>query len=170
MTQENGDKNQVDLIESMMAGGQGQTPNFEELMGGENSADFMNALQSLMMANGAEGEEGDAFDFGLMMQEMMQQFVSKDALYEPCKEIIPKYEEYLSTHTDLSAEDRAKYTAQKEAYEELLQILETDEHNQGAIMEAVEKVNSLGEPPAEIQPEDAGAPADGEAPEGCAPQ
>jgi hypothetical protein len=154
----------------------GEQPDFNDMMGGMGQDDMMAMLQQLMAGGGGfgEGEEGEGengFDFAAMMQEMMQQFTSKEALYGPCQEIIPKYKEYLASHDELSTEDREKYSAQLAAYEELLNILDTQEDDKAAIMAAVEKINTLGEPPAEIQPEEPEAPAGAEgAGEGCPQQ
>jgi len=143
----------MDMLASLMAAqDEGQTINFET--GGENGADLATALQSLMMTNAGEGDEGDTFDFGNMMQGMMQQFVSKQTFYEPCKQIIPNYDEYLANHPELSEEDRTRFTAQQEVYKELVHLFETDENNHAAIFEVMSKLEELGDTPPEVQIEE----------------
>jgi len=102
----------------------------------------------------------DNGDFQNMLEGMMSQLMSKDLLYEPMKDLASKYPEWLEKNKDSTPPaDLEKYRKQ---YDYVKQIVakyddpnfdEKDEKQAGEVVDLMQKMQELGQPPAEMMDE-----------------
>ncbi|XP_034742870.1 peroxisomal biogenesis factor 19 [Etheostoma cragini] len=119
--------------------------------------DLVKALEGLGLDEGGEGggEEGNILP---IMQSIMQNLLSKEVLYPSLKEITAKYPEWLDANKpSLSPDDYQRYEQQANIMGEICRHFEREE--QGAadkegmfesIMELMQKLQDLGQPPKEL--------------------
>mmetsp|Transcript_4348 Transcript_4348/g.4781 ORF Transcript_4348/g.4781 Transcript_4348/m.4781 type:complete len:273 (-) Transcript_4348:66-884(-) len=85
-----------------------------------------------------------------VMQNMMQQLMSKDILQEPLKELGNKYPEYLKANKDkLTAEEYSSYEKQFEVLQEILAAYDNNAEFDD-IMGLLQKMQSHGQPPTDL--------------------
>ncbi|XP_020380252.1 peroxisomal biogenesis factor 19 [Rhincodon typus] len=111
----------------------------------------------LGLAEGSAEAEGS---FLPIMQTIMQNLLSKDILYPSLKEITVKYPEWLSVHRDsLPRDELQRYEQQHVIMDKICQQFEADgdsnqEEQQRArfetILELMQQLQDLGEPPKEL--------------------
>ncbi|KAK9120626.1 hypothetical protein Syun_018243 [Stephania yunnanensis] len=90
-------------------------------------------------------------DMDSIVENMMQQLLSKEILQEPMKEIGEKYPEWLEEHkSGLSKEDYDRYNLQYNLIKELNSVYETDPNNFSKIVELMQKMQECGQPPSDI--------------------
>lgn len=96
-------------------------------------------------------------DFGLPTQFLdgiMKQLVSKDVLYQPMKDICEKYPSWLEKEKGtLNPDDYRKYHDQYTIISKMCKLYETDPENFSMIMNLLQQMQQLGEPPSEIMKE-----------------
>ncbi|XP_076601860.1 peroxisomal biogenesis factor 19 [Chaetodon auriga] len=119
--------------------------------------DLVKALEGLGLDEGSEGGSDDA-NILPIMQSIMQNLLSKEVLYPSLKEITAKYPEWLDANkTSLSSEDYQRYTQQANIMGEICRHFERED--QGAedkegmfesIMDLMQKLQDLGQPPKEL--------------------
>jgi peroxin-19 len=86
-----------------------------------------------------------------MMQELVQQILSKDVLYEPMVELRDKYPQWLAANQlSLSSEDRARYARQHQLIGMICQEYESADVNYDRLTDLMGAVQQLGQPPREI--------------------
>ncbi|KAI9274340.1 Pex19 protein [Phascolomyces articulosus] len=156
--------------------GSGQ-PSFQETI-----AQTMNKLKdSSKQVDSSIAEEGvpdDAFmaemmrqmeslaengEFENVLEGMMQQLMSKELLYEPMKDMASKYPDWLKENKDkLSQAEYEKYEKQHELCKQVVAKYDAsnfDEKNEAQsreIMDLMQKMQDLGQPPASMLEELAG--------------
>lgn len=119
--------------------------------------DLVKALEGLGLDEGSEGGSDDA-NILPIMQSIMQNLLSKEVLYPSLKEITAKYPEWLDANRpSLSSEDYQRYTQQANIMGEICRHFERED--QGAedkegmfesIMDLMQKLQDLGQPPKEL--------------------
>jgi peroxin-19 len=127
---------------------------------------FNAASGGINAANGASNVPGEADEAMLervlqqldaepgmqgAMQELVQQIMSKDVLYEPMVELRDKYPQWLAANQlSLSSEDRARYTRQHQLIGMICQEYERTDVNYDRLTDLMAAVQELGQPPREI--------------------
>ncbi|XP_061587898.1 peroxisomal biogenesis factor 19 [Cololabis saira] len=119
--------------------------------------DLVKALEGLGLEEGGEGggEEGNILP---IMQSIMQNLLSKEVLYPSLKEISTKYPEWLETNKPtLSGEDYQRYDQQAKIMGDICQLFEKEEERGEDkertfehIMDLMQKLQELGQPPKEL--------------------
>uniref|UniRef100_A0A8C5PCV4 Peroxisomal biogenesis factor 19 n=1 Tax=Leptobrachium leishanense TaxID=445787 RepID=A0A8C5PCV4_9ANUR len=92
-----------------------------------------------------------------LMQNIMQNLLSKDVLYPSLKEITDKYPDWLQTNQEsLPPEDYRKYHEQHLLMEKICQHFEKEEQGESeaaqfeVVMELMQQLQDLGHPPKEL--------------------
>ncbi|XP_038135457.1 peroxisomal biogenesis factor 19 [Cyprinodon tularosa] len=119
--------------------------------------DLVKTLEGLGLDEGGEGG-GDDGNILPIMQSIMQNLLSKDVLYPSLKEITAKYPEWLETNrSTLSAEDYQRYQQQAKVMGEICKLFEKEEEESEdkartfeCIMDLMQKLQDLGQPPKEL--------------------
>ncbi|XP_075875799.1 peroxisomal biogenesis factor 19 [Nelusetta ayraudi] len=120
--------------------------------------DLVKALEGLGLEEGGDGGGGDDGNVLPIMQSIMQNLLSKDVLYPSLKEITAKYPEWLDANkTSLSPEDHQRYEQQAKIMGEICGLFEKEEQDSGdkestfeSIMDLMQKLQELGQPPKEL--------------------
>lgn len=119
--------------------------------------DLVKALEGLGLEEGGEGG-GDDGNILPIMQSIMQNLLSKEVLYPSLKEITAKYPEWLeSNKPNLSPEDHQRYSQQAKIMGEICKHFEKEEEGTEDketsfehIMDLMQKLQDLGQPPKEL--------------------
>ncbi|TMS10309.1 Peroxisomal biogenesis factor 19 [Larimichthys crocea] len=119
--------------------------------------DLVKALEGLGLEEGGEagGEDGNILP---IMQSIMQNLLSKEVLYPSLKEITTKYPEWLDANKPtLSPEDYQRYENQAKIMGDICNHFEREEQGIGdkestfeSIMDLMQKLQDLGQPPKEL--------------------
>ncbi|KAF6728081.1 Peroxisomal biogenesis factor 19 [Oryzias melastigma] len=119
--------------------------------------DLVKALEGLGLDEGGEtgGDDGNILP---VMQSIMQNLLSKEVLYPSLKEITTKYPEWLEANKpSLSAEDYRRYEQQSRVMGEICKLFETEEQGVEnkektfeSIMDLMQQLQDLGQPPKEL--------------------
>ncbi|CAN9503024.1 unnamed protein product [Ophioblennius macclurei] len=119
--------------------------------------DLVKALEGLGLDEGGEagGEDGNILP---IMQSIMHNLLSKDVLYPSLKEITTKYPEWLETNKPtISSEEYQRYEQQSKIMGEICHLFEKEEEGASdkegtfeGIMELMQKLQDLGQPPKEL--------------------
>ncbi|XP_037537831.1 peroxisomal biogenesis factor 19 [Nematolebias whitei] len=118
--------------------------------------DLVKALEGLGLDEGGEGgEDGNILP---IMQSIMQNLLSKEVLYPSLKEITTKYPEWLEANKpSLSAQDHQRYEQQAKVMGEICRLFEKEEEGAEekertfeSIMDLMQKLQDLGQPPKEL--------------------
>jgi peroxin-19 len=110
------------------------------------------------------------------MQELVQQIMAKDVLYEPMVELRDKYPQWLARNQlALSTDDRVRYTRQHELIGHICAEYERPNVDYERLTDLMAAVQELGQPPKEIVSELAPDLVDGQgqpqvSPENCVVQ
>ncbi|XP_074543909.1 peroxisomal biogenesis factor 19 [Halichoeres trimaculatus] len=118
--------------------------------------DLVKALEGLGLEDGSEG--GDDGNILPIMQSIMQNLLSKEVLYPSLKEITTKYPEWLDANKpNLSPEDFQRYEQQAKIMGEICKNFEKEEEGEEDkegtfenIMDLMQKLQDLGQPPKEL--------------------
>ncbi|XP_070701849.1 peroxisomal biogenesis factor 19 [Pempheris klunzingeri] len=121
--------------------------------------DLVKALEGLGLEEGGEGGGGgDDANILPIMQSIMQNLLSKEVLYPSLKEITSKYPEWLDANKpSLSPEDYQRYEQQAKIMGDICKHFERED--QGSedkestfenIMDLMQKLQDLGQPPKEL--------------------
>ncbi|XP_030500872.2 peroxisome biogenesis protein 19-1 isoform X1 [Cannabis sativa] len=93
-------------------------------------------------------------DMESIMENMMQQLLSKEILHEPMKEIGERYPKWLAEHeASLSKEEYERYSHQYGLIKDLNEVYEKDSNNFSKIVELMQKMQECGQPPNDIMHE-----------------
>ncbi|XP_017266328.1 peroxisomal biogenesis factor 19 [Kryptolebias marmoratus] len=119
--------------------------------------DLVKALEGLGLDEGGEGggEDGNILP---IMQSIMQNLLSKEVLYPSLKEITTKYPEWLEANKpSLSPQDYQRYEQQAKIMGEICRLFEREEEGAEdkektfeSIMDLMQKLQDLGQPPKEL--------------------
>ncbi|KAJ0011556.1 hypothetical protein NQD34_012531 [Periophthalmus magnuspinnatus] len=119
--------------------------------------DLVKALEGLTLEGGSEG--GEDANILPIMQSFMQNLLSKEVLYPSLKEITTKYPEWLDANKPtLSSDDFQRYEQQAKIMADICKLFEKEEE-EGAedkertfetIMDLMQKLQELGQPPKEL--------------------
>ncbi|KAM8851435.1 peroxisomal biogenesis factor 19 [Spinachia spinachia] len=120
--------------------------------------DLVKALEGLGLEEGGDGGGGEDGNILPVMQSIMQNLLSKEVLYPSLKEITAKYPEWLEDNKpSLSPEDYKRYEEQAKIMGEICKSFENEEQEaqdkEGtfeSIMELMQKLQDLGQPPKEL--------------------
>lgn len=86
-----------------------------------------------------------------LIDGLMQQLLSKEVLYQPMQDIAAKYPEWLAKQRGvLPEEELTKYEEQYLYIQEVCALYEAEPTDFEKVVEAMQKVQSKGQPPAEI--------------------
>ncbi|KAM4690887.1 peroxisomal biogenesis factor 19 [Rhinophrynus dorsalis] len=134
----------------------------ETLSGLAKNADELqnSSLSEEQLAKAMEGlglDDGDGEGNILpLMQNIMQNLLSKDILYPSLKDITEKYPEWLRTHREtLPAEEYRKYQEQHNLMGKICQQFEMEQVESEtarfeAVMDLMQQLQELGHPPKEL--------------------
>lgn len=112
--------------------------------GGGGEADEAMLERVLQQLDSEPGMQG-------AMQELVQQIMSKDVLYEPMVELRDKYPQWLAANQlSLSTEDRNRYMRQHQLIGLICQEYERPDVNYDRLTDLMAAVQELGQPPREI--------------------
>ncbi|KAG1805616.1 Pex19 protein family-domain-containing protein [Suillus variegatus] len=118
-----------------------------------SSAPNADSLEALLSQFGDEDEE----DMQGVLEAMMGQLMGKDVLYEPLKELLDKFPDYLKANAaTLTADDKSRYDAQIICMKQLLEIFElkdyadNDDKTRLEIVDLMGELQKHGSPPEEI--------------------
>ncbi|XP_026170376.1 peroxisomal biogenesis factor 19 isoform X2 [Mastacembelus armatus] len=119
--------------------------------------DLVKALEGLGLDEGGEGTSDDG-NILPIMQSIMQNLLSKEVLYPSLKEITTKYPEWLDANrSSLSTEDCQRYEQQAKIMGEICKRFEREEagaedkeSNFECIMDLMQQLQDLGQPPKEL--------------------
>jgi len=119
------------------------------------SAKKLNAVNGSAPDEAAMKQIMDQFDqnpeFQNIMENMMNQLMSKDILYPPMKEMKEKYPVWLQANgSKLSAPDFERYTKQYQYVTRICTIYETEPANTAVIVQLMHEMQEFGQPPPEI--------------------
>ncbi|CAO3679353.1 unnamed protein product [Umbelopsis vinacea] len=102
----------------------------------------------------------DNGDFQNMLEGMMNQLMSKDLLYEPMKDLANKYPEWLESNKDKTPPaELEKYQQQYDYVKKIVakyedpNFDEKDEKQASEVVDLMQKMQELGQPPAEMMEE-----------------
>lgn len=119
--------------------------------------DLVKALEGLGLDEGGEagGEDGNILP---IMQSIMHNLLSKEVLYPSLKEITTKYPEWLEANkSTLSSEEHQRFEQQSKIMGEICRLFEKEEEEASdkestfeSIMELMQKLQDLGQPPKEL--------------------
>jgi len=85
------------------------------------------------------------------MQELVQQIMAKEVLYEPMIELRDKYPQWLAEHDrELSTDDRARFARQHELIGQICREYERSTVDYDRLTDLMASVQELGQPPREI--------------------
>lgn len=128
-----------------------------------NAEDLAGMFSSLDMT----GENGEAAGLVPFMQSMMQSLLSAEILLPSLKDLVEKYPKYLADNAStLSAADKEKYEKQLGLIKEVVEELEKEKATDSAetkkkrfdvVLERMQKMQDLGQPPAELLGDGGGA-------------
>ncbi|XP_063959591.1 peroxisomal biogenesis factor 19-like [Lytechinus pictus] len=116
--------------------------------------------EELLRSFGGMNLEGGNAELLPMVQTMMQSLLSKDILYPSLKEVVDKYQGWLDEkEPTLNSEDHQRYSEQHRLMSQLCVEYEAEQDTDSSsvkqermarIMDLIQKMESLGQPPAEI--------------------
>uniref|UniRef100_A0A1A8MRC3 Peroxisomal biogenesis factor 19 n=1 Tax=Nothobranchius pienaari TaxID=704102 RepID=A0A1A8MRC3_9TELE len=119
--------------------------------------DLVKALEGLGLDEGGDagGDDGNILP---IMQSIMQNLLSKEVLYPSLKEISTKYPEWLEANKpSLNAQDYDRYEQQAQIMGQICKLFEKEEgvtENKERIFESImdlmQKLQELGQPPKEL--------------------
>lgn len=94
---------------------------------------------------------GNKDDFNSSLDAMMRQLLAKDVMYIPAKQITEKFPEWLARHKPkITQEEYENYGRQYRIYQHMTAIYETDPDNFPRLLELLQDIQELGNPPDEI--------------------
>lgn len=122
---------------------------------------------------GDEGDEGDAgfdmsqlaelfgqggdgsFDMQSFMQQMMQDMMSKEYLYEPMRDLATRFPAYLEEHSSKhTAEELETYAKQLACYKAITAAFEQVPEDTATVHEKMGELQAYGPPPRDLLPEE----------------
>ncbi|XP_045592503.1 peroxisomal biogenesis factor 19 [Procambarus clarkii] len=133
--------------------------NNEQLQNSPTASDLNKMFENLGLAGGeeAEGALGGLFP---LMQVMLENILSKEVLYSPMKEIVDKYPDWLADHrSTLSEEDFTRYNKQYDIMKQVVELYEEEQEDDTdeikgqrfeRIMQSMQKLQEMGQPPQEL--------------------
>ncbi|CAN0078768.1 unnamed protein product [Pylaiella littoralis] len=121
-------------------------------MEGQEAAAMEGAGEEMMQQMMGEfGKMGEKEDYNGVMDNIMQQLLSRELMYDPIKQICDTYPEWLATHRDsLPAADYQRYGLQYQSFQRVLAVYETEPDNFPRLMELMQDMQEHGQVPAEI--------------------
>ncbi|KAL1452071.1 hypothetical protein WDU94_006386 [Cyamophila willieti] len=174
----NGDGQQLDsLLEQLMSGVTSAVPS-EAAAGVESSTEsnqdgqsieeklkstmeeIMQGLNNLPLSGNRPDGEGGAPNMMPFLEDIMQQFLSKDVLYPVFSETCAKYPDWLVKNKDkLSEEDHAKYSEQNVIMQKVVDEFDKESESDSAavkkerfntILELLQRMQQYGSPPKDL--------------------
>ncbi|XP_029381004.1 peroxisomal biogenesis factor 19 [Echeneis naucrates] len=120
--------------------------------------DLVKTLEGLGLDEGGEGGGGEDGNILPIMQSIMQNLLSKEVLYPSLKEITAKYPEWLDANKpNISPEDYKRYEQQSNIMGDICKQFEKEEEGPEdkertfeSIMDLMQKLQDLGQPPKEL--------------------
>eukprot|EP00752_Nemacystus_decipiens_P007813 g6978.t1 len=121
-------------------------------MEGQEAAAMEGAGEDMMrQMMGEFGKMGEKEDYNGVMDNIMQQLLSRELMYDPIKQICDTYPEWLATHRDsLPPADYQRYGQQYQSFQRVLAVYETEPDNFPRLMELMQDMQEHGQVPAEI--------------------
>ena len=119
---------------------------------GQDMGDMEGAGEDIMKEMIAEFEKlGEKEDYNEVMDNLMQQLLSRELMYDPIKSICDKYPEWLANNKDaLSEQDYQRLGSQYQYLQRILAVYETEPDNFTRLMELMQDLQEYGQIPAEI--------------------
>ncbi|KAI8853213.1 Pex19 protein [Chytridium lagenaria] len=128
-------------VEAQMADGTGLSE--MAALGGDEAGmeQMMKELEALMGGG----------DFENMFEGIMEQIMSKDLLYEPMKDLVTKYPEWLAANKEkISAEDYTRYNQQLSIIQEIIAAYDAklpEDQESKKVIDLMQKMQECGNPP-----------------------
>lgn len=98
-----------------------------------------------------EDHSGSNNDDDPLLEGFMKFLMSKDILYQPMKDMLVRYDEYLADGSQvLTEEERSKCVLQRGYVAEIVSALETNPDDRKHIFELVQLMEQSGQPPAPL--------------------
>ncbi|CAM9243407.1 unnamed protein product [Ectocarpus sp. 4 AP-2014] len=121
-------------------------------MEGQEAAAMEGAGEDMMrQMMGEFGKMGKKEDYNGVMDNIMQQLLSRELMYDPIKQICDTYPEWLATHRErLAPADYQRYGQQYQSFQRVLAVYETEPDNFPRLMELMQDMQEHGQVPAEI--------------------
>lgn len=121
-------------------------------MEGQDMGDVEGMGEDIMKHMMAEFEKlGEKEDYNEVLDDMMQQLLSKEMMHDPLKLICERYPEWLATHKEsMSVADYNRFGLQYQCMQRVLAVYETEPDNFPRIMELMQDMQEHGQVPAEI--------------------
>ncbi|CAJ1958328.1 unnamed protein product [Cylindrotheca closterium] len=107
--------------------------------------DFLREMLGLS-DGGTENYDADA-----VIDGMMEQLLSKELMYEPMKQVLDQFPDYLDENQgNLSTEEYQQRCEQYNSFKRLIKVYEEEPSNTTKLMEQMQEVQKYGQPPIEI--------------------
>ncbi|CAM9584690.1 unnamed protein product [Ascophyllum nodosum] len=121
-------------------------------MEGQEAANIEAGGEDIMREMMGEFEKmGEKEDYNGVMDNIMQQLLSRELMYDPIKQICDKYPVWLATHRkSLAPSDYQRYGKQYQSFQRVLAVYETEPDNFPRLMELMQDMQEHGQVPAEI--------------------
>nr|CCA17672.1 conserved hypothetical protein [Albugo laibachii Nc14] len=123
-----------------------------EEAGGLESTDVDQMGEEMMkeMLEGL-GEMGDKGNFQDLVDNMMQQLLNKEVMYDPIKQICDRYPEWLvEKKSTLSKEDYERFWFQYQLFQQVVDVYASEPENYTKLSELMQEIQDCGHPPTEI--------------------
>lgn len=119
---------------------------------GESAAATEKLSDDLMSRMTEEFERlGNKEDFDSAMDGVMRQLLAKDIMYVPIRQIADRFPEWLAHNRGaMSDQEYQRYGHQYQVYQQLAAVYETDPDNFPHLLELMQDMQELGQPPDEI--------------------
>ncbi|PFH49457.1 hypothetical protein AMATHDRAFT_63154 [Amanita thiersii Skay4041] len=121
------------------------------------SADSLEAMFGSLKELGLDGGEDDEEELAGFLENMMDQLLSKEVLYEPLKELSDNFPGYLkSPPKPLDPDDRERYGKQQACLARILAVFDAPDYkddkadSKKVVMELMHEMQSYGTPPQEL--------------------
>mmetsp|Transcript_34790 Transcript_34790/g.50823 ORF Transcript_34790/g.50823 Transcript_34790/m.50823 type:complete len:163 (+) Transcript_34790:1-489(+) len=110
------------------------------------------AGEEVMQEMMAEFEKlGEKEDYNEVIENMMQQLLAKELMYEPVKSITEKFPQWLAENKEyLNNDDYQRYGKQYQCFQRIKALYETEPDNFDRLTELMQDMQEHGQVPAEI--------------------
>eukprot|EP01084_Bolivina_argentea_P186904 322064_1 len=119
---------------------------------GEHVSTAQNAGEDVMEAMMTEFEKlGQKDDFNEIFDDIMEQLLSRDLMYEPLKELYKAYPEWLALNKEkISLDDYERYGKQYQTLQHILAVYDTEPDNFPRLFELMKDLQGNGNLPSDI--------------------
>ncbi|CAM9128300.1 unnamed protein product [Phaeothamnion confervicola] len=107
------------------------------------------AGEQMMREMAAEFEKlGEKDEYNEVVDNILQQLLSKELMYDPIKQVCDKYPEWLAQHrARFTQEEYTRYGTQYQYFQRVLAVYETEPDNFPRLMELLQDLQEHGQAP-----------------------